>query len=627
MEREGFSVATYDANLELYYWLFGEDAAATLAELAEGMDDADTRRGLLSILRKRSDFFGDVTALFGASMLLPNELVTTHFKAIKSLEVYLGMVSSICGDFNISPFGFRTTRDMLDANVLSEFAFRPPRLLAEYAIAFCDKKLGKNSDIVGLSCIGQEQLPFTLLFGRLLKERGLRVVVGGTILSRIQQRGLLPSSWLESFFDVIVHNEGERALTQLLGRSVWSPATLRDVNGVTFLKDAACSTTPPAATLRPDEMPLPDFDGLPLQRYFTAEVTLPLLASRGCYWGHCEFCHHGMVYGEKYSAYGVENIIESVKALSQKYGVRFFSFNDEAVPPKLMRALGNSELSDLNCFFQALFKFENYYTRDDFEKLYKVGFRNLYVGLESASERVLALMRKNTKQEVFVRNLTDSAQAGIWTHCFLFFGFPGETEEDAKITYDFVLNNSEIIGSFGAGNFEFEHGAPISRHHDDFSLTLHEPGNQRVDVYYRYSTQEGHISQTRAADLAKQLHAESRTVPHYRSSGWVPREQFLILVSLAGSATLESTGDQLYLANGVMPNARLADFLSLDQVDDATLIVVNRLTRKTIAAKNAAKEAVLGMLAAGWSVEEARLSGSPFAQFFVSRLTNEDEVS
>ena len=37
------------------------------------------------------------------------------------------------------------------------------------------------------------------------------------------------------------------------------------------------------------------------------------------------------------------------------------------------------------------------------------------------------------------RILVESADAGIWNHTFFFFGFPGETLEDAQKTVNFLF--------------------------------------------------------------------------------------------------------------------------------------------------------------------------------------------
>ena len=41
-------------------------------------------------------------------------------------------------------------------------------------------------------------------------------------------------------------------------------------------------------------LPPPDYDGLPLEKYFAPELVLPYDPTRGCYWGKCTFCHYGL---------------------------------------------------------------------------------------------------------------------------------------------------------------------------------------------------------------------------------------------------------------------------------------------------------------------------------------------
>src|SRR5207249_3328953 len=128
------------------------------------------------------------------------------------------------------------------------------------------------------------------------------------------------------------------------------------------------------------------------------------LTARGCYWGKCEFCHHGMVYGEKYEAYEITRVLENVRSLATKYGVRHFAFNDEAIPPKVLRAMGKlfPPHSQTGWNFTGLIKFEPYFTAEDFRNVHAVGLRSLYVGLESASEHVLDLMKKHSTKQVIL---------------------------------------------------------------------------------------------------------------------------------------------------------------------------------------------------------------------------------
>jgi hypothetical protein len=67
------------------------------------------------------------------------------------------------------------------------------------------------------------------------------------------------------------------------------------------------------------ELPLPDFDGFPLDHYFVPERIIPYLATRGCYWGRCTFCDHGQGYFDQYRGMTAQHVVDQVKALRDKY--------------------------------------------------------------------------------------------------------------------------------------------------------------------------------------------------------------------------------------------------------------------------------------------------------------------
>ena len=50
------------------------------------------------------------------------------------------------------------------------------------------------------------------------------------------------------------------------------------------------------------------------------------------------------------------------------------------------------------------------------------------------------------------RILRESTAAGIWNHTF-FFGFPGETLDDAQQTVNFLYEHKQHIHSAGFGTF------------------------------------------------------------------------------------------------------------------------------------------------------------------------------
>ena len=92
--------------------------------------------------------------------------------------------------------------------------------------------------------------------------------------------------------------------------------------------------------------------------------------------------------------------------------------------------------------------------------------------MESANERVLNLMDKHAKKSVIQNNLHQAAKAGIWNHVMAFYGFPGETRDEALETRQFVIDNQPVIHSVELFYFVAYRHTPMVRnpgevrHHD-----------------------------------------------------------------------------------------------------------------------------------------------------------------
>lgn len=109
----------------------------------------------------------------------------------------------------------------------------PPEVFSIYAEQIIEKNImPANPKIIGLSCLGQEQLYFVLLFGQLLKSRAdIPIIVGGTFLTRIFEQGSLKSSWFSKYFDIIVINEGEKPCQEILSNLRDGFALTKEVSG------------------------------------------------------------------------------------------------------------------------------------------------------------------------------------------------------------------------------------------------------------------------------------------------------------------------------------------------------------------------------------------------------------
>jgi anaerobic magnesium-protoporphyrin IX monomethyl ester cyclase len=240
-------------------------------------------------------------------------------------------------------------------------------------------------------------------------------------------------------------------------------------------------------------LPLPDFDGLPLDRYLAPHLVLPLMTARGCYFGKCAFCNVGYGEAETFSQLRAEHLADQMQTLHERYGVRHIFFSDEAVTPRNLKAL-SAILPErgLDLHWGGCARFEKVLSRDLLEQMGRGGCRMILFGLESASQPMMDLMVKGTELEHMNRILVESTAAGIWNHTFFFFGFPGETLADAQVTVNFLYAHKQHIHSAALGTFLMERDSPAHRFPKSYKVKriLEEP-EKDLAIYFDYEVESG----------------------------------------------------------------------------------------------------------------------------------------
>ncbi len=347
-------------------------------------------------------------------------------------------------------------------------------------------------DIIGLSIVLQQQIFSSMTFCALIKQHfpQIHVTIGGNTVTRL--RDALPQSPLFQYFDSAVLFEGETAFLQLV-EAVGTKGDLSAVPNVIY-KDAAgvhSSTTSYAEDLA--SLPPPDFDGLPLEKYFVPTKILPYLATRGCYWGRCEFCDHGEGYTAGYRSKKLPLILDEIRHLKDKYGVKHFHFTDESYPPALFRKLARGLIeSKMDILWTTHMRFEQSLLDEQiWQDARDSGCRYLHFGYESGVERVLKLMDKATTAEVISKHLQLSADAGIWNHCMGFFGFPGETKEEARLSIQFLEQNKDFVHSLGFGTFDLSRHNPVAKNPAQWGVTPYKNPEWDLALDYYYTVKNG----------------------------------------------------------------------------------------------------------------------------------------
>ncbi len=370
--------------------------------------------------------------------------------------------------------------------------------------------LADEPDLVGVGITYEEQLVGALTLADLLRQARpeLPLVLGGALVARLGpallERGELPGP-----FDFAVLHEGETALLALAealaaGRAPpdTTPNLLRP------LPSGGLHAGPPGVE-RVDDLATPDFVGLPLNDYLLPEPVLPLLTSRGCYWGRCAFCAHHLAYGDggRFRNRSPERIESDLVALSERHASRTLYLVDEAVPPRNLREVSRvNRQRDLGLSWFGDVRLDAALTPELLRDMAAGGCRLLIYGLESGAQPSLERMRKGIDAARSKLILEAAHDAGIANVVMVFVGFPGETVAEAQQTARWLDEAAGWLESVGIGSFSLLRGAPAWANPAEYGITwvAESPERGELGHTYGYGLRRG-IDGSSASRIAEAL--------------------------------------------------------------------------------------------------------------------------
>ena len=512
LRQAGHTVIQKDINLETYDWYFSEDfLKKVLRRVPQQLDR-------LRKLSKKRELSADemVLQLALCDLTRPriDELITRAEKAkaiirgevfyeIDQLEWAINVFREVTSVISMVYFPARicmppmetdlsykvfVSSEVMDA--VNDTQVNIYRDVFEHLVKPAIEK--EQPDVIGISIVLQQQMFSSMTFCALIKQHfpHIHVTIGGNTVTRL--RDVLPQSPLFQYFDSAVAYEGETAFVQLIS-AVGAKRSLADVPNTIYKDEAGVHTSATSYAEDMATLPPPDFDGLPLEKYFVPTKILPYLATRGCYWGRCEFCDHGEGYTAGYRTKQIQQIIAEIGFLKNRYGAKHFHFTDESYPPALFRKLSRGLLdSKMDIIWTTHMRFEKSLLEDAvWQDAKDSGCRYLHFGYESGNERVLKLMDKATTGEVITQHLQMSANVGIWNHCMGFFGFPGETSEEAWSSVQFLEKNKDYVHSLGFGTFDLSRHNPVAKDPEKWGVTAYKNPEWDLALDYYYTVKKG----------------------------------------------------------------------------------------------------------------------------------------
>lgn len=270
---------------------------------------------------------------------------------------------------------------------------------------------------------------------------------------------LYPRQVVESLYaDFAVRDEGEITATELLG-ALENQRNFYAIKGLTFKDNEEVITNLDREPMDLNRLPCPNINLLEDVRNIgdIRKVTklagrgLPLLTSKGCP-HRCTFCINSITR----QAYRVRNASLVIKDLQEllTQGLTEIGFVDEdflAIKPRLVQILDGIEEHHLKFKWfgtaRADYFRKNHINYNLLKRLKENGCCQLGVGLESGSQRVLDLIKKDITLEEGLNATRLLEEVKVGAVFGFMMGIPGETMEEIRKTVDLVLRTTSLSSS------------------------------------------------------------------------------------------------------------------------------------------------------------------------------------
>jgi len=301
-------------------------------------------------------------------------------------------------------------------------------------------------DLVGMSAITMEA-PSLDRVARTVRETGFQgpIVAGGPHPTAYPDETLSNRD-----VDYLVLGEGEETFKELV-ESLDTRSDPAKVRGIAFRQDRTTRySAPRPLTLELDTIPHPAWDLVSFDAYAKLRSMsslrrnryMNLFTSRACPF-KCVYCHH--VFGKKFRARSPENVLDEVRLLVDRYGVRHLEIVDDIFNCDLERSkkildLLHAEGLSVDISFPNGLRCDRL-DREFLEKLSRFPFTLVCAPVETASPRIQKLIKKNLNLSRVSDVINWCDDLRIYSRGFFMLGFPTETREELEATIDYAVKS------------------------------------------------------------------------------------------------------------------------------------------------------------------------------------------
>jgi len=294
----------------------------------------------------------------------------------------------------------------------------------------------KKNDVqfVGISCNYAPLHNPTLKLAKKIKEhfKNIFIAVGGNHATALSEYIIKSSDSI----DFIIVGEGEYILKNLL-IALNENISIEQVKGIIFKnrEDNICFTGYQPLIPNLDELPLPAYDLLPMEKYKRYNI----ITSRGCPY-QCSYCASNVIFNKRVRYRSPEKVICEINYLVDNFGDRQIWFSDDTFTSnkRYSESLLDAILKNYRKMKWSCLTRVNRIDLDLLIKMKKAGCDYISYGIETGSQKILKEIEKKITFEQITTTINNTSEAGIRAYGFFIVGFPGETWDDIYETYKLI---------------------------------------------------------------------------------------------------------------------------------------------------------------------------------------------
>jgi anaerobic magnesium-protoporphyrin IX monomethyl ester cyclase len=294
-----------------------------------------------------------------------------------------------------------------------------------------------NPSVVGISSM-TPMVPSTMMAAKMAKEAcpNATVVLGGPHASFMDK----PILQEQQAVDVIVRGEGELTLLELT-QKIAAQENLGAVEGISFRKDGQIVQNPTRPYIQNlDELPFPAYKHFPLDKYrLFGKLFFPVITSRGCPF-QCSFCTSSRILGKQYRARSPKNIGDELELLRNQYHADSFTFYDDTLTldeKRIFEICDEIRGRGINIPWDCQTRVDQI-SEEVLARMKETNCQQVFFGAESGCQDVLNWVKKRTTVAQNEAAIKMAKKAGLFVAISIIIGYPGETAEMRKETFDFL---------------------------------------------------------------------------------------------------------------------------------------------------------------------------------------------